>query len=261
MSRVTLVKLGYKTDVGRKRYHNEDSLLWLELTGDESPFGRDDRLYVVADGMGGYAAGEVASKIAVNTVVSEYKAGGEPDVAAALTHAIQAASAEIYRQQARPGESGMGTTVACAAICGEQLYTAHVGDSRVYLFSGNSLRLLTEDHSWVGELVKQKILTPQEAQQHPQRHILSRAVGKKPGAFPDISGPIPLVTGDVVMLCTDGISGYVPDEQIESVLGAHSSDPQAAADALIQLADEAGGNDNATVIVVLVTCLHADGET
>ncbi|HOG45902.1 MAG TPA: protein phosphatase 2C domain-containing protein, partial [Anaerolineae bacterium] len=150
------------------------------------------------------------------------------------------------------GQAGMGTTVVCAVVRGAELYLAHVGDSRAYLLRDGTLHLLTQDHTLVNEQVRHGLLTPEEASDHPQRHILSRALGARPEVAVEIGSPIPLRSGDTVMLCSDGVSGYVDDPQIAYALHANRDDPQTAADTLIQLADAAGGHDNATAIVLWI---------
>jgi serine/threonine protein phosphatase PrpC len=251
-SGTTKVKLGSSTDTGNERDHNEDSLLWWDPGNDPETLGRKGRLYVVADGMGGLAAGEVASKIAVETIVGEYARDEGNDIAGALRQAIQAANAEINRCAQSAPQQGMGTTVVCAAIRGDELYIAHAGDSRAYLFHDSVLRPLTNDHSLVNEQVRRGILTSEEAQLSEIRNVITRALGIQTEVVPDLVGPLTLNGGDSVLLCTDGICGYVSDEQIQYALRTNPRDPQAVADFLIQAANAAGGYDNATALVVLV---------
>ena len=247
----TLLRMGYRTEVGRVRERNEDSLGWSEPDNKNQALDTNGWLYVVADGMGGHAAGEVASKIAIDVVVQEYQAS-HPPVEDALNQAIHAANLEIFHRNRSGAESGMGTTIVCAVIFGDKLYCAHVGDSRAYLLRNSQLSPLTRDHSLVNDLLRSGTITPEEAQDHPQRHVLSRALGKKAEVLPEITGPMPIYAGDMILLCTDGISGYLDDDQISYLLQANSNDPQVAATALIQNADAEGGEDNATAIVVKI---------
>jgi len=244
--------MGLNTEVGRYRDHNEDSFNWYNPGNDTKTLQQKGCLYIIADGMGGYAAGEVASEIAVKTVVQEYAASYTTDIVTTLERAIQSANLEIYQQSLSDIHQGMGTTIVCAVIRGDELYVAHVGDSRAYLLSDNQLSLLTEDHTLVNELVKIGVLSLEEAKVDSRRHLISRALGKKAEVIPDIQGPSHLQTGDSLLLCTDGISEYMNDEQIAYVLQANQNDPQAAAVALTQFADAIGGDDNSTAIVVVM---------
>ena len=245
-----VIRFACRTDVGKLRDHQEDSLLWHDPGDDLEVLQRKGRLYVVADGMGGHAGGEVASGLAVQTIVERYRTDSSTDIVAALLQAIYAANAVIYRQAQSGKTPGMGTTVVCAVLQERKLYVAHVGDSRIYLLRGNELRQITEDHTVVNELVQRGQMTADQAAESPRRHILSRALGIMPSVLVDSQGPIPLEAGDVVMLCTDGVSGQVTDQQIEQQMRLGLKDPQAAADALIEHANAAGGRDNATVIVL-----------
>ncbi len=250
MSKITQTHVGCSSDIGRARDHNEDSWLCSDPAPDARALELRGRLYMVADGMGGHAAGEVASRIAVETIEREYQASATGDVAADLARLLQQANAEVHRQAQTSGREGMGTTIVCAVIRGDELFLAHIGDSRAYLLRGDGLHRLTEDHTLVSEQVRHGILAPEEAVDHPQRHVLSRALGARPEVAAEINGPIHLLAGDVLLLCSDGISGYVDEEQIAYALRTNHADPQVAADRLTELADAAGGHDNATAIVI-----------
>jgi serine/threonine protein phosphatase PrpC len=247
----TILRMGYRTEVGRVREHNEDSLKWFEPKRKTPASDEKGWLYVVADGIGGYTAGEVASKIAVDVVVHYFEVAQQP-VINALQGAIKEANLQIFQSNRKGSEIGMGTTIVCAAIVDEGLYLAHVGDSRAYLLRDQHLSLLTLDHTLVNDLLKAGAITPEEASTHPQRHVLSRALGKKQEVIPEIHGPLFLDENDMILLCTDGISGYIDDAQISYILQTNADDPQAAVNALIQFADTIGGEDNATAIAVLV---------
>ena len=244
----TIIKLGYSSEKGRVREINEDSLYWVESLDDKARQVMG-RLYIVADGMGGYSAGEIASKIAVDTIAQHYQYGFKQNIPSTLIQAIQVANDEIY-QQAQTQQMNMGTTVLCAVIRGNDLYLAYIGDSRGYLLRSNKIFKLTEDHTLVNELLKNGAITSQEAEFHPQRHVLSRALGKRPEVNPDIVGPVKVQPGDVILLCTDGIWSYIEESQIEYSLLTNINDPQMAAESLTQFADVTGGNDNATAIVL-----------
>ncbi len=246
------VRLAYDSQVGPVRDHNEDDLRWFDPSEDPVVLRQKGRLYVVADGMGGHAAGEVASRIAVETIVDRYASDSDLDVTASLKKAIAAANAEIYRQAQGSERAGMGTTVVCAAVRGNELYVAHVGDSRVYLLRQGVLTQLTEDHSFVAEQVRRGLIKEEEAEESPQRHILSRALGKKPEVEADLSGPRDLKAGDLLLLCSDGVCGYLSNDQIEFALLANAHDPESAVANLMQLVDAARGQDNFTALVVLI---------
>jgi serine/threonine protein phosphatase PrpC len=246
------IHLGYSTEKGRIREVNEDSLSWWDPIEDAEALMRRGRLYIVADGMGGYAAGEIASQTAVEVILREYARVSSGEVSEILRQSILVANEEIYTKAQEISQARMGTTVAMAVVRGSELYTAHVGDSRVYLLRNRHLQLLTRDHTLVNDMVKSGIITPEEAVDHPRQHVLSQALGKKDGVEPEVKGPLHLEIGDRVMLCTDGVSGYLDDRQIEYTLQTTTDDPGAAAIALTQYADAAGGEDNATVMVISV---------
>lgn len=247
----TVIRLGSRTDTGKVRSRNEDNLLWFIPRSADEPRASRGALCVVADGMGGYAAGEVASKIAVDTIVEHYTASQNPDVRASLEQAVIAANTAIQSQH-QGGRAGMGTTVVCAAVRGDEVFVAHVGDSRIYLYHQGRLSALTQDHSLVGEQVRRGLITDEEASRSEHRHIITRALGLRNTVNPDLAGPIRLVPGDAILLCTDGVCGYVRDEQIQFVLETHRDEPQIAADLLVDAANAAGGYDNATAAVLYV---------
>lgn len=228
---------GSRTDVGCVRDHNEDSLAVRPP------------LFVVADGMGGHAAGEVASEIAVQ-VISE-KAPVAPD-AEALGEAVREANAAILRaaHEGR-GREGMGTTVTAAMLEGERLVIAQVGDSRAYLLHQGTLQQLTRDHSLVADMIEAGQLTPEEARTHPNRSVITRALGSAPDTQPDLY-EINVETGDRLLICSDGLTTMLHDDEIEAIL-ARCHDPQRAAAQLVNEAIAAGGYDNVTVVVADVS--------
>lgn len=232
-----LTTFGSRTDIGCLRDHNEDSLVVAPP------------LFVVADGMGGHAAGEVASEIAVDVIAD--LAPEHPD-GEALAHAVKEANRAVI-QAAREGRGreGMGTTVTAALLEGERLVIAQVGDSRAYLLHQGKLQQLTRDHSLVADMIEAGQLTPEEARTHPQRSVITRALGSDLHLQPDIY-EINVETGDRLLICSDGLSGMVDDEGIEHTL-RRVQDPQRCASQLVNEAVANGGHDNVTVIVADVT--------
>ena len=232
-----LTSFGSRTDIGCLRDHNEDSLVVTPP------------LFAVADGMGGHAAGEVASEIAVR-VLSEL-APEHPD-GEALGRAIEEANRAVI-QAAREGRGrqGMGTTMTAAMLEGERLVIAQVGDSRAYLLHQGKLQQLTRDHSLMADMIEAGQLTPEEARTHPQRSVITRALGSDAHLHPDIY-EINVETGDRLLICSDGLSGMIFDDQIENTL-RRVQDPQRCASQRVNEAIAAGGHDNVTVIVADVT--------
>ena len=228
---------GSRTDVGCVREHNEDSLVVAPP------------LYVVCDGMGGHAAGEVASEIAVNVIAD--RAPATPD-AAALGQAVEEANLAII-QAAREGvgRAGMGCTCTAAMLENERLIVAQVGDSRAYLLHGGTLQQITRDHSLMADFIEAGQITPEEARVHPQRSVITRALGSDPRTQPDLF-EINVNTGDRLLICSDGLTSMIEDYEIEDILN-RTPDPQIAASKLVNAAIAAGGHDNVTVIVVNVT--------
>ena len=229
-----LTSFGSRTDIGCLRDHNEDSLVVTPP------------LFAVADGMGGHAAGEVASEIAVR-VLSEL-APEHPD-GEALGRAIEEANRAVI-QAAREGRGrqGMGTTMTAAMLEGERLVIAQVGDSRAYLLHQGKLQQLTRDHSLVAMMVEAGQLTPEEARVHPRRSVITRALGTDPSTKPDLY-EIDVEAGDRLLLCSDGLYGMVEDPAIQAIM-TRTADPQRCASQLVNEAIAAGGNDNVTVVVV-----------
>ena len=223
------------TDAGRKRRRNEDA------------FVADPPLFVIADGMGGAQAGEVASRLAA-AAFREYHEADELDAEARLAATIQEANRRIYeRSQADAQTSGMGTTITAALFTGEVVSIGHVGDSRAYRLRDARLEQLTHDHSLVGDLVRSGRLSPEEARLHPQRSVITRALGTDPDVDVDTFTVEP-EAGDVYLLCSDGLTDMVDDEEIVRLVQEHAS-LDAAAKALVRAANRRGGDDNVTVIL------------
>ena len=204
-------------------------------------------MFAVADGMGGHLAGDVAADLAIGLLDGTLDPGGVPD-GPALVAAIERANAAIRVEAvARPDQRGMGTTCT-ALVVGDTVTIAHVGDSRAYRSRGGRLEQLTEDHSLVAALVREGRLDPDAAPRDPRRHVITRALGAEDGIRVDVV-TVDRLPGDRFLLCSDGIHGQLDDATIGRVL-AGTSEPGAAADELVALADAAGGEDNATVVVI-----------
>jgi serine/threonine protein phosphatase PrpC len=242
------------TDVGRKRKGNEDSLF----------LNPDQRLFVVADGMGGHAAGEVASKVAVDSI-NEFVCltGGDEEITwpfgldenisydgNRLKTAIRHANRKVLEAtKERTEYEGMATTVAAVLVDGDMANIGHVGDSRIYLFSSDALSLLTSDHSWVNEQIQSGVISADQARSHPLRNVVTRALGGKTDLAVDMQVR-KMKPGEVLLLCSDGLTTMVPDEEIEQVLKDNALDLEAAAESLVAAANEHGGEDNITVVLL-----------
>jgi PPM family protein phosphatase len=241
-----VVRAGAATDVGRVRQHNEDSIL------------ADRTVFAVADGMGGHAAGEVASGIVVDTLreLADAPTRRRDD----LVEALALANRRILESVARhPERTGMGTTATGLAVVtaggSDHWAVFNVGDSRVYRFMDDQLRLVTVDHSEVRELVDAGLITEDEAARHPLRNVVTRSLGSEPAPTPDI-WVFPPHPGERFVVCSDGLSGELPLERIHQLVAEHD-DPQECAEALVSAAVDAGGRDNVSVVVV---ALDADPE-
>ena len=228
------LQIGFASDVGRVRDGNEDAFLVDERMG----------LVAVADGMGGHRAGEVASATAIESLRANV-ASGMP-IRDAIANANQAVFTKAEHDESL---QGMGTTVTAGTLAtGDTLLVGHVGDSRLYLLRGGDLHRVTDDHSLVEELVREGRLTPEQAAVHPQRSTITRALGVDASVDVDVY-PIQLRVGDRLVFCSDGLTTMVRDENIATVL-RRERDPQRAANQLVADANEAGGEDNVTVVVV-----------
>ena len=226
------VVVGVATDIGRVRERNEDSYLV------EPP------LYAVADGMGGARGGAVASSLALDTVEELFRGGK-----ASLADMIRSANRAVFERSISDRKvSGMGTTLTATTVDEQGAHLGHVGDSRAYLLRASALRQLTDDHTLVNRMVKAGEITPQEAGTHPHRNVLTRSIGTEPEVVVD-ENDIPLIDGDRLLLCSDGLTGMVTEPQIQAILEA-APDPQDAADRLIKAANRAGGIDNITVVIL-----------
>lgn len=237
------------TDVGRVRENNEDSYLYWEAEGDEE-FRRKGRLAVIADGMGGYDGGQEASRLAVETVRSVYDKVFRDGAEAALMEAFAAAHERIrsYADE-HPQFHGMGTTCTALAVLERNVHFAHVGDSRLYLVRNGQISRLTRDHSYVSRLVESGIVRSEDAETHPQRHILTAALGSGMEVAADISQhALTLEEGDKLVLCTDGLWGVVNEQEVATVVDENS--PADACRELVKMALQRGGPDNITLLVL-----------
>ena len=243
------VEVAGLTDIGCQRENNEDHFAFWEPDS-ESEFVEKGRLAVVADGMGGYEGGQVASGLAVNTVIDVYSKSSGSTPQAILLSALKAAHERIREEAAvTPNLYGMGTTCTAAVIVSRNLFFAHVGDSRLYLVRAGSLTQLSRDHSYVGRLVESGLISRDEAEFHPQRHILTAALGTVGELITDSpETPFPLEPGDTLILCTDGLWGQVRDEELARI--AKNSSPAEICNELVKLARERGGPDNITLEVI-----------
>lgn len=246
------IEMASLTDVGRQRGNNEDSYLYWEPDSDEE-FRRKGRLAVVADGMGGYEGGQEASRLAVETVRQVYDSNFDTSPQTTLLAALVAAHENIQRfAEEHPTFHGMGTTCTALSIVDRQLCFAHVGDSRLYLVRAESVSRLTRDHSYVGRLVESGIVRSEDAESHPQRHILTAALGSGKDINPDSpEHPILLEEGDTLVLCTDGLWSLVGDNDLARVV--RSNPPAQACLDLVKMALDRGGPDNITLLVLRIS--------
>jgi len=246
------LRIASATDVGRRRSQNEDShVIWTGESAEERE--RFGALLVVADGMGGANAGEVASRLAADAVLETYLQQGTEDPAGALGEAIRRANAIVFEQATQnEGQHGMGTTCTSLAIRGDRVWIAHVGDSRAYLVRGDAIRRLTRDHTLVAELVERGHLTESDAATDPRRNQLTRCVGALPEVNVDAGEwEDHLLPGDTLVMCSDGLYGCVTEGEIGMIAGDRA--PEDAAVELISLANERGGPDNITVVLARAT--------
>jgi protein phosphatase len=250
------MKIAYKalSDVGRKRKGNEDSVL-------ANP---EQNLFVVADGMGGHAAGEVASKLAVEAINEfvcltsgdqeiTWPFGLEENVSYdgnRLKTAIRYANRKVLEAtKERKDCEGMATTVAAVLLDGDVANIAHVGDSRIYRYRDGELSLLTSDHSWVNEQIQSGVISADQARTHPLRNVVTRALGGKADLQVDLT-PSSMLPGDVLLLCSDGLTTMVSDEDIQSLLQGAEGDMEKLARDLVGEANARGGEDNITVLLI-----------
>src|SRR5215213_9085873 len=234
----TNLQIGSATDVGQRRDHNEDAFVTFEAED-------GSLVLVVADGMGGHQAGEVASAMAIEVLQRELASLGD-DPSAALRAAIEQANREIWDEAERdPDKAGMGSTIVAAAVVGNQAYLANAGDSPAYLVRAGQTEQLTRDHGLVAEQIEAGLIREEDAEHHPYRHILTRCLGAEANVEVELYPPRELQPGDVMVLCSDGLTEHVRKPEVAGVAGA-AADPTEAAQSLIDLANQRGGHDNIT---------------
>jgi len=243
------VKYGIKSHKGMIRKINEDSL--NVILGDS----KMEAAFIVADGLGGHSAGEVASKMAVDYISSFLKnmpVDLEEDVFQDFVNkSVEEANAIIYEKSIEPGPLfGMGTTLVVAILFNKKMYIVHVGDSRAYMIRNGEMKQLTVDHSYIEELIKNGSLTRTEAQKHPKKNIITRALGCFEKVNVD-NFSCDVFDGDKFILCTDGLTNMLSDDKIKDVVLLHD-DPQDACNKLVEIANLSGGIDNITVIVIRI---------
>jgi PPM family protein phosphatase len=246
------IELAGMSDIGCQRENNEDQYAYWEPADDEE-FARKGRLAIVADGMGGHEGGQEASRIAVEAIQEVFAETAGADPQSLLLTGFQTAHQRILQYvDGHPELYGMGTTATAIALVDNQLFYAHVGDSRLYLVRGADISRVTHDHSYVGRLVENGVISSVEAETHPQRHILTAALGAGGEVSPETPlQPIGLQKGDVLVLCTDGLWGLLSENEIQNVVAG--SEPLEACQALIKMTKDRGGPDNITVQVIRVS--------
>jgi serine/threonine protein phosphatase PrpC len=236
------------TDVGRRREHNQDNVTHY-VPPDENELAAKGALFVVCDGMGGHAAGEVASELGVNAIRDVYYASNEEDVIDNIASAIRSANDAIYEYaQQHPESKGMGTTCVSVLIHGGRAYFVNIGDSRAYLVRDSDMRQVTLDHSWVAEQVRAGLLSEEQARTHAHRNVITRSLGTGPSVTADLFVES-LKQGDRILLCSDGLHGYVDEREIKREMLARP-EPEAGVQALVDMANSNGGPDNITALVI-----------
>jgi len=244
-------KIGMLTDVGQVRTVDEDSILVADLSFGVNSKSSNFHLLVVADGMGGHAKGEEASKIALSaisrSVISELV--NDTPFTKLLEQGIQNANQDILDYTTRnPESSGMGTTSVCAIVEGNAVHLANVGDSRAYVISDDEIRRVTKDHSFVQSLVDQGEITEAESREHPQKNVITKAVGIGTSIEADTMR-LTLDSDESLLLCCDGVIAHLPDDDIHKII-RDSPDPQTACQEIVDMANERGGSDNISLIIL-----------
>ncbi len=232
------------TDVGQKRRENQDYVY-----ASEQPIGNLPNLFVVADGMGGHNAGDFASRCAVSVMVESVKRDMSFNPIKIIRHAIETANEQVCVQaDLDPQKSGMGTTLVAVTVVGHYAYVANVGDSRLYLSDSHDIVQITRDHSWIAEMVRRGEISREEARNHPDKNIITRAVGTGPSVRIDFFD-VELEEETRILMCSDGLSNMVSDDTIQEIL-CSSDDIEKSAESLVALANENGGRDNISVIII-----------
>lgn len=247
------VSVAAKTDLGRVRENNEDKFEFY-IPDDELVLASRGQVFVVCDGMGGHAAGQIASELAAKTFIDVYLNHPGADPKEALSNAIHATNRWVFlASRANPGRKGMGTTLCALVLLQEKAYVVHVGDSRVYRLRDGELTQITDDHTVMHEMIRAGTLTPEQAAVHPHKHVITRAVGVEENVVPDYY-EFDIVEGDTYFLCSDGVLNHVDDAGIHAILSTNG--PAAAAWKLVSQALLGGGSDNTTAMVLKVNQLE-----
>ncbi len=250
---VPKVTVAAKTDLGRVRENNEDKYEFFQ-SEDEATLASRGQVFLVCDGMGGHAAGQIASELACKTFIDVYLHHPSTDPAVAMISGVQAANRFVLDVgRAVPSRKGMGTTLSGLVLIQDQAFVVQIGDSRIYRLRNGELLMLTHDHTWVDEAIRAGMIRPEEAETHPYKHVLTRAIGTEGDVRPDVE-LFDLKAGDVFMLCSDGLVNHVPDDAIGEVLRAKA--PSEAAWTLVGQALLGGGSDNTTVMIVRVDAVN-----
>ena len=234
-----------KTDIGRRRSVNQDSVYCCD-----TPIGPLPNLYIVADGMGGHAAGDFASQYAIKLVREMVEESTIENPVSLLKRAMLYASNEVYKAAEKDKDkNGMGTTMVAAVISNGKLFVGNIGDSRLYIINDN-IRQITMDHSLVEELIRNGQLDRKKGRNHPEKNIITRAMGSRDEAMPDFF-EVDVKSGDRILLCSDGLSNMVADDEIRDIV-SETDDINKAVDELISRANYYGGNDNVSALVICV---------
>lgn len=249
LTKIPWVTVACKTDLGRVRENNEDKYEYY-IPEDKSTLASRGSVFMVCDGMGGHAAGQIASELACKTFIDVYLNHPAVEIEQALKAGVIAAHRYVSDVgQAVAARKGMGTTLSGLVLRQGMYYVAQVGDSRIYRLRQGVLIQLTHDHTWVDEMMRMGKLTMEEAENHPYKHVLTRAIGGEGPVEPDILAD-QLEEGDIFLLCSDGLTNHVTDEQMTLILGDHG--PSEACWRLVGAALQGGGSDNCTVMIVRV---------
>ncbi len=239
------------SDVGQKRRHNEDYVGFYE-PADITDLEAHGRLYVLADGVGGAAAGDIASHYTVDRIIyAYYRQDPDEDAGSRLRRAIEETNAEVFaRNMDRSGQTEMATTVVAALVRGDQLIAANVGDSRAYIIQGERIEQITEDHSLMAEMISDGIITAEQAETHPYRNVILRSIGAYEAVQVDLFFR-QLAPGDTIILCSDGLTRLVNNQDLVDITRRYP--PAEAARQLINLANKRGGDDNISVSITRIT--------
>jgi PPM family protein phosphatase len=244
-----------KTDKGKVRRGNEDYFACEKVKSEE-------HLFVVADGMGGHRAGDVASKLGTQTFIKQYKKYRKKNqrILAAMNHAVEKANLAILKKSTSdPKKRGMGTTFSAIVVADLKAYIVHVGDSRIYLIREDKIAQLTTDHTFVGKMVEEGRITIDEARQHPQKNILYMSMGARDSFEPELNEYMGIKEGDVFIMCSDGLNNMVSDATIKEYAQAY--EPKDAVNQLINLANNNGGTDNITALIIQVSDFREPAKT